>query len=168
FRWVHHSFGTNWRMLEMQAAIGRVQLRRMSQWSATRQHHAALISQAVQQHDVVRDPMPGADIEHAAYKKYLFVRQEELGAGWSRDRIIDAINARGVPCQQGTCSEVYLEKAFETSAFRPASRLPVASELGETSLMFLVHPTLTTAEMEKTCSVISEVLATAGRASAMA
>jgi len=165
FRWVHNSFGTNWRMMEMQAAIGRVQLRRMAHWTAVRQQHAALISQAARQHDVVRDPAPGPDVEHAAYKKYLFVRPEELGAGWSRDRIIDAINARGVPCQQGTCSEVYMEKAFEGSGFRPGSGLPVAGELGETSLMFLVHPTLTPAEMDKTCSVISDVLATAGRES---
>jgi len=163
FRWVHNSFGTNWRMMEVQAAIGRVQLRRMAHWTAVRQQNAALISEAVRQHDVVRDPTPNTDIEHAAYKKYLFVRPEKLAAGWSRDRILDAISARGVPCQQGTCSEVYLEKAFENTAFRPGARLPVASELGETSLMFLVHPTLTHAEMDKTCSVISDVLAAAGR-----
>ena len=163
FRWVHNSFGTNWRMMEVQAAIGRVQLRRMAHWTAVRQQNAALISEAVRQHDVVRDPTPDTDIEHAAYKKYLFVRPEKLAAGWSRDRILDAISARGVPCQQGTCSEVYLEKAFENTACRPGARLPVASELGETSLMFLVHPTLTHAEMDKTCSVISDVLAAAGR-----
>lgn len=159
FRWVHDSFGTNWRMMEMQAAIGRVQLRRMAQWTAARQRHAELISQAASRHAVVRDPQPGADIEHAAYKKYLFVRPEMLRSDWSRDRIIDAITARGVPCQQGTCSEVYLEKAFEGAPFRPAARLPVSRELGETSLMLLVHPTLTPAEIETTCRVLSEVLA---------
>lgn len=159
FRWVHDSFGTNWRMMEMQAAIGRVQLRRMAQWTEARQRHAALISQAASRHAVVRDPQPSAGSEHAAYKKYLFVRPEMLGNGWSRDRIIDAITARGVPCQQGTCSEVYLEKAFEATPFRPAARLPVSRELGETSLMFLVHPTLTPAEIETTCRVLSEVLA---------
>nr|MBF0684010.1 DegT/DnrJ/EryC1/StrS aminotransferase family protein [Pseudomonas sp.] len=153
FRWVHNSFGTNWRMLEMQAAIGRIQLRRMAEWTATRQRYAALISDIARQHDVVRDPLPGPDIQHAAYKKYLFVCPERLGAGWSRDRIIDAVAARGVPCQQGSCSEVYLEKAFEGTAFRPDARLPVAQELGDTSLMFLVHPTLTLAEIDKTCHV---------------
>jgi dTDP-4-amino-4,6-dideoxygalactose transaminase len=63
-----------------------------------------------------------------------------------------------LPCYTGSCSEVYLEKAFDNTSFRPRERLPVAKELGETSLMFLVHPTLTDAEIKKTCQVIHEVL----------
>ena len=68
------------------------------------------------------------------------------------------INALGVPCFQGTCSEVYLEKAFDGTGLRPAQRLPVAQALGEASMMFLVHPTLTPAEVEKTCAVIATVM----------
>jgi dTDP-4-amino-4,6-dideoxygalactose transaminase len=86
------------------------------------------------------------------------VRPERLRAGWSRDRIIEAINAAGVPCYQGSCSEVYLEKAFDGTPWRPKGRLPVAKELGETALMFLVHPTLTDAEIDKTCQVIRQVM----------
>lgn len=95
---------------------------------------------------------------HAAYKCYLFVEPGQLAAGWDRDRILAAIDARGVPCFYGSCSEVYLEKAFDDTRWRPAERLPVARELGETSLMFLVHPTLTDAEIDKTCAVLGEVM----------
>jgi dTDP-4-amino-4,6-dideoxygalactose transaminase len=101
--------------------------------------------------------MGSAGCVHAQYKFYAYVRPENLAPGWSRDRIIEAINAQGVPCNQGSCSEVYLEKAFDNTGWRPATRLPVAQQLGETSLMWLVHPTLTKAEMEKTCQVISSV-----------
>jgi hypothetical protein len=73
------------------------------------------------------------------------------------------ITARGVPCFQGSCSEVYLERAFDGTGWRPEPRLPIAKELGETSLMFLVHPTLTNGEMEKTAAVLSEVLGLAQR-----
>lgn len=66
-----------------------------------------------------------------------------------------------MPCFSGSCSEVYLEKAFDNTGFRPAQRLPVAKELGETSLMFLVHPTLLQAEVDKTCLVLREVMALA-------
>jgi dTDP-4-amino-4,6-dideoxygalactose transaminase len=66
-----------------------------------------------------------------------------------------------VPCYQGSCSEVYLEKAFDDTGFRPAERLPVAKELGETSLMFLVHPTLTGSEIDQACSAIHHVLGAA-------
>lgn len=83
---------------------------------------------------------------------------EQLAEGWSRDRIVDAIVAEGVPCFQGSCSEVYLEKAFDGTDFRPAERLPNAKLLGETSLMFLVHPTLTSNEINRTCKALALIL----------
>jgi dTDP-4-amino-4,6-dideoxygalactose transaminase len=177
FKWLHESFGTNWRMLEMQAVIGRIQLRRMAVWTLQRQANAARLSQAflhfAGQGGAVRLPgfgcasCPGqcdkAGCEHAQYKFYAYVRPENLAIGWSRDRIIEAINAEGVPCYQGICSEVYLEKAFDNTGWRPEPRLLVAKALGETSLMFLVHPTLTVAEISKTCSVIQRVLSQASK-----
>jgi dTDP-4-amino-4,6-dideoxygalactose transaminase len=96
--------------------------------------------------------------EHARYKYYVYVEPARLKSGWNRDRIIQEIVAKGVPCYSGSCSEVYLERAFDNSGFRPRERLPVARELGETSLMFLVHPTLTEAEIDKTCAAIHDVM----------
>lgn len=162
FRWLHESFGTNWRMLEVQAAIGRIQLRRMADWTAQRSRNAAAIWEVCRKHSVVRVPELPEGSEHAHYKCYVYVRPERLAKGWSRDRIVEAIQALGVPCYQGSCSEVYLEKAFDHTGWRPAERLPVARELGETSLMFLVHPTLTQAEIEATRSAIARVLEEAG------
>lgn len=107
--------------------------------------------------------MPPAGVEHAWYKFYAFVRPEALAGGWDRDRIMAEINAAGVPCYSGSCSEVYLEKAFDDTGWRPAERLPVARELGETSLLFLVHPTLTEAEIARTAQVAREVVERATR-----
>jgi dTDP-4-amino-4,6-dideoxygalactose transaminase len=167
FRFVHNSFGTNWRMMEMQAAIGRIQLRHMPAWTKQRQLNAERLSRVCGALDVVRVPTIPAHVEHAYYKFYVFVKPEYLAQGWNRDNIVQAINAKGVPCMQGTCSEVYLEKAFENTGYRPAQRLPVAKELGETSLVFLVHPTLTPADLDTSCEVIAEVLTTAARCAAM-
>ena len=173
FRWLHESFGTNWRMTEMQAAIGRIQLKRMRDWTAKRTANALAIREAMLsfagEGGVVRVPeMRCGDCQadncfcqHAYYKFYAYVRPENLVVGWSRDRIVEEINARGVPCYSGSCSEIYLERAFDDSGFRPAERLPVAKELGETSLMFLVHPTLTDVEIRKTQDIVAEVLGTA-------
>ena len=171
FRWLHESFGTNWRMIEMQAAIGRIQLRRMADWTTRRTANAEAIWAACRPHAAVRVPLFACDrircdadcpersgCAHAHYKCYVYVQTSQLAAGWTRDRIVEAINAQGVPCYQGSCSEVYLEKAFENTGWRPVERLPVARELGENSLMFLVHPTLTDAEAAKTCLVVSDVL----------
>ena len=157
FRWVHESFGTNWRMLEMQAVIGRIQLKRMADWTAARTANALRLKAVCDQYDVVRVPDTPEDVVHAWYKFYAFVRPEQLASGWSRDRIVEEVNARGVPCYHGSCSEVYLEKAFDGTPWRPAEPLPVARALGETSLMLLVHPTLTEAEMDKACVVLGEV-----------
>jgi dTDP-4-amino-4,6-dideoxygalactose transaminase len=175
FRWLHESFGSNWRMLEMQGVIGRIQLRHMPDWTAKRTQNALAIWDACRSLEALRVPKFVCDgcagqcesnantlgCVHAHYKCYVYVRPGVLAEGWSRDRIIDEINALGVPCYQGSCSEVYLEKAFDNTGWRPEAGLPVAKALGETSLMFLVHPTLSAEEIYKTCKVIKKVLATA-------
>jgi dTDP-4-amino-4,6-dideoxygalactose transaminase len=158
FRWLHESFGTNWRMTEMQAAIGRIQLKRMSDWTAKRQRNALEIDKALSGFECIRLVNIPDDCEHAEYKHYAFIKSEKLNGGWTRDRIVEEINALGVPCFQGSCSEVYLEKAFDNTGWRPKQSLPNAKKLGETSVMFLVHPTLTEDEVNKTCLVIEQVL----------
>ncbi|MFC3679574.1 DegT/DnrJ/EryC1/StrS family aminotransferase [Bacterioplanoides pacificum] len=163
FRWLHESFGTNWRMTEIQAVIGRIQLRRMAEWTEKRRHNAEKIWQAASRCYGLRVPAIPEYIGHAAYKCYVFVEAEKLNEGWDRDRIMNAVVERGVPCFSGSCSEVYLEKAFDNTDYRPVQPLPVAKELGETSLMFLVHPTLTAEEIDKTCDVLREVMAQAAK-----
>ncbi|SDJ09468.1 DegT/DnrJ/EryC1/StrS family aminotransferase [Billgrantia gudaonensis] len=163
FRWLHESFGTNWRLTEMQAAIGRIQLARMPEWKAARQANARRIWQAAGECPALRVPAIPEHVEHAAYKCYVFVRPENLKPDWNRDRIMGEIVARGVPCFSGSCSEVYREKAFEGTGWRPERPLPVARELGETSLMFLCHPTLTEVEIDETCRVLGEVMVEAAQ-----
>ncbi len=158
FRWLHESFGTNWRMTELQAVIGRIQLTRMPEWTAQRQANAEKIDEAVADLSVVRRVQVPEYSEHAEYKHYLFVEPQKLAEGWTRDRIVEAIVERGVPAYQGSCSEVYLEKAFDNTPWRPVEDLHNAKQLGETSLMFLVHPTLSSEEVEKSARVIREVL----------
>jgi dTDP-4-amino-4,6-dideoxygalactose transaminase len=159
----------------------------MTEWTACRQANAAVLAAALQpfagENGPVRLPQLGcsgcglgcgpggaqpcamgsAGCVHGQYKFYAYVRPHNLAPGWSRERIIESINAEGVPCYQGSCSEVYLEKAFDHTGWRPAQRLPVARELGETSLMWLVHPTLTEAEMAKTGLAIAKVLTAAAQ-----
>jgi dTDP-4-amino-4,6-dideoxygalactose transaminase len=158
FRWLHESFGTNWRMQETQAVIGRIQLQRMPDWQAKRLAHARRIWNVARQLSGLRVPEVPRYIRHAVYKCYVFVEPDRLAEGWTRDRIIQEINARGVPCYQGSCAEVYLEKAFDGTGWRPPKRLPVARELGETSMMFLVHPTLEHEEIMQTCAALVDVM----------
>jgi len=161
FRWLHDSFGTNWRLTEMQSAIGRLQLRKLQTWKAVRQRNAAVLTDCFSKIPSLRVTVPPPVFDHAFYKYYLFVRPDRLKSGWDRDLVMAAVNAEGVPCFSGSCSEIYMEKAFE--GIRPAARLPVARELGETSLMFLVHPTLQECDIADTCRAVEKVMTVAGK-----
>jgi dTDP-4-amino-4,6-dideoxygalactose transaminase len=162
FNWVHESFGTNWRMTEMQAVIGRAQLAKLPAWRDARRRNAALLTEGLAQTPGLRLTPPAEGIGHAYYKYYAFIRPDALAAGWTRDRIVAAVVAEGVPCAVGSCSEIYLEGAFP-ERLRPKARLPVARELGETSLMFMVHPTLAEAEMRDTARALDKVMRRAVR-----
>ncbi|MCL6472826.1 MAG: DegT/DnrJ/EryC1/StrS aminotransferase family protein [Firmicutes bacterium] len=161
FRWVHESFGTNWRMTEMQSAIGRVVLKKLPGWVDTRRLYASILTERLSKLPAIRVTSPPKDFGHSYYKYYIFIRPEKLKGGWDRNRIMAAVHAEGIPCSTGSCSEIYLEKAFENKGLKPAGRLKVAKELGETSLMFLVHPTLSEKDIEDTCLAVEKVMAEA-------
>jgi dTDP-4-amino-4,6-dideoxygalactose transaminase len=157
FRWLHESPGTNWRMTEVQSAIGRIALKKLPGWVERRRRHAALLTRAFSGIPGLRVSLPPAEVAHSYYKYYVFVRPHEVLAEWNRDRILQAIVAGGVPCSVGSCSEIYRERAFGPEG-SSHERLPVARELGETSLMFLVHPTLSEAAIQHTCRVVERVM----------
>ena len=158
FKWLHESFGTNWRMLEVQAAIGRIQLRKLPKWVEQRRANAAVLTEAFSKLPALRVTRVPNDLYHSYYKYYVFVRNKQLKAGWSRDRIMNEVTSLGMPCFSGSCSEIYLEKAFVDAGFGLEQRLPSAKILGETSLMFLVHPTLSVDDMQAVTDVVNFVM----------
>ncbi|MBK5275234.1 MAG: DegT/DnrJ/EryC1/StrS family aminotransferase [Desulfuromonadales bacterium] len=158
FSWLHESFGTNWRITEMQSAIGRVQLLKLPEWTRKRQYHASILSDVLSLIPALRVTSFPPEIAHAYYKYYTFIRPDFLKVDWNRDRIIDAVIAEGIPCFSGSCSEIYQEKAFINAGLHPTRRLPVARVLGETSLMFLVHPTLSSNDMNDMSRAITKVM----------
>ena len=158
FRWVHDSFGTNWRMLEIQAVIGRIQLTRMYEWTERRRQNAEKIWSVCQNFPFIRIPEIPSYVVHGYYKCYVFVEPIKLPFGWSRDRILSELNDLDIPCYQGSCSEVYLERAFDETVWRPKQSLKIAKILGDTSLMFLIHPTLSLDEIKIVCDGIYSVL----------
>lgn len=167
FRWITESFGTNWRLTEMQSALGRIQLRKLADWTTRRRAHAARLIEGLAGVRGLRVPLPPSEVGHAYYKFYAFVEPQHLAAGWTRDRIMEAANAAGLPCTVGSCSEIYREKAFTDRGWGPAERLPVARELGDTSLCFMLHPTLPAQAMDHTVAVLKDVLAQATVADAL-
>jgi len=142
FRWLVKSAGTNYRMTEMQATIGRVMLSRLDGWVKKRRKLAEILSTGFEKLFALRVTHPNEDYYHSYYKYYVYVQPARLRQGWSRDRILQVLQGKGIPCSIGVCPEVYLEGLFKKLRRRKEERLPVAKQLGETSMMFLVHPTL--------------------------
>ena len=163
FRWLHERFGSNVRLTELQSAIGRIQLQRLPEWISIRTRNAQQLRDALADLSVLRIPRLPENLTHAWYKFYAFINPAALADGWSRDRILSDIAELGYPALSGSCSEIYLEKCFLDAGLAPAKRLPVARKLGETSLMFLVHPTITSEQMSRYAEVVRYVVQKACR-----
>jgi dTDP-4-amino-4,6-dideoxygalactose transaminase len=147
----------------MQSAIGRIQLRKLDGWVDKRRENAAVFAERLSRVIAFRTPVVPAHLHHAYYRFYTYVRLDALKAGWSRDRIVGEITARGVPCSVGSCPEIYREHAFESSSYRPTARAEVAARLGDTSIAFQVHPTLHPEHIHRWCDAVDEVLTEASR-----
>lgn len=163
FRWLHDGWGTNWRMTEMQSAIGREQLKKLPEWTNIRTRNAHILEDRLRPLSALRVPVVPEHIRHAYYKLHIYVRSEALKDGWTRDRILAEIATHGVPGLSGSCSEIYLEKAFTSKNLGPAERLPVAKELGETSMLFTVHPTLPASVMHDVAEIVAQTVLRATR-----
>lgn len=163
YRWLHDSIGTNFRMTEMQAAIGYLQYQKLPDWVAKRRRNAAILDDRLRDVPALRLAEPPANVKHAYYKYHIFVRPERLRENWNRDRIMTTLNERGIPCMTGVCPEIYLEGAFANQRSAPslADRLPTASRLASESLMLQVHPTLEPDHINHIANELCEVMAVA-------
>jgi dTDP-4-amino-4,6-dideoxygalactose transaminase len=158
FRWLVESFGSNWRLPELSAALVRVGLDLLPRWHSTRTGNAERIIAALTDTPGLRVPSPKTGFEHAFYRLYAHVEPSALATGWDRDRITAAITAEGIACQHGSCGEIYREQAFVRAGLGPAARLPVAAELNDTSIAFFVHPTLGIRDIDDTVEAVRRVM----------
>jgi hypothetical protein len=163
FRWLHGTLGTNGRMTEMQAAIGRLALGKLPQRVAQRRSNAAFYDEALAVVAGVETQVPDTDCFHVYYRYHLQVRPESLREGWTRDRIIDEVGALGIPCGSGSCSEVYRERVIREAGFAPVERLQNARRLGEISLMLPVHHRLRETDLERILDGVVSVMRRATR-----
>ena len=163
FRWLHENLGSNLRLTEFQAAIGRSQLNKLSEWNIIRNRNSSIFKQNLKDCELVRIPIPNNSLTHAWYKFYVYLKPELFSLDWNRERVIEAINQKGYPAFTGSCSEIYLEKSFKKLGFAPTKRLVNAKNLGETSIAFLVHPTISEEQMQEYSCQVRDILNMAKR-----
>ena len=155
FRWLHQDFGSNARLTEVQAAIGRIQLSRLPTTIQLRTRNAELLSATCARHPAVRQVQLAPGAQPAWYRFYGFVDPSAWRPGHDRVSLLQAINAAGYPAFEGSCPEIYREQAF---AAYGQPRLPGAASLGEQSLAFLAHANISLAQMQAYCRVVDQAL----------
>jgi len=155
YRFLHERLGSNFRITELQSAIGRIQLKKLSRWSSLRNKNAQILLQKLENLSIINIPLPDSDIEHAWYKFYAYINVEFLSEEWDRNKIINQINELGFPAFHGGCTEIYKEKCFN---YNQKKILPNAEYLGQHSLMFLVDHTISSKDMENYAETIKSIL----------
>lgn len=161
------SLGTNYRMTEMQAAIGRIQLKKLPEWANLRRKYADMLNSGFKDVYGLRTVIPPNYIFHAYYKYYVFIELDKLCSGWDRNRIINAINAEGVLCQLGSTWGIGMETAWKNIKctitgnqhnYQLKKHFPNDHFVGSTILMFQVHPTLDIETISDTIMAVKKVM----------
>jgi len=164
FKWHHENFGSNYRLTEIQSSIGRIQLKKIKNWTKKRNENALEIIKTLKKFPkIIFVPEPSKKYTHAYYRLYAYLKINGLAKNWTRNKIIKELNAEQIPCFSGSCPEIYLEEAFIKNNLSPKKRLPNAKILGETSLCFLVHPTIIKKDMNFLINNLNAVLTKASR-----
>lgn len=158
FKWLHESLGTNWRMTELAGAIGKLALKRLPDWIAARRENAKCLDAGLAQIDGLEVLSAPENCTHSYYKYYVNVAADRLTGDFTRDDIVRCLQAEGIPCGSGMCCEIYNEKAIAQSEFAVTKPMPNAKQLGERSIMFMVHPTLGESDMEDIVAACEKVM----------
>jgi len=152
--WSYKDHGKNW-----DAVYNRDHPPGFREWQARREKIAIAIHSILQKYEhIIRVPLPEEHYQHAYYRCYAYVKNENLPYDWTRDKIVNAITDLGAPAFQGTCSEIYKEKAFDGMNCRPLQSLEDTKKLGESSMMFLTHPNIDDNSLAHICTIIDSVL----------
>ncbi|PJG48144.1 aminotransferase [Sphingobium sp. LB126] len=161
FRYLHDSFGSNWRMTEMQAAIGRAQLVKLPTWLARRRRNAEVLMALLNNDPAVEVPPIPDHIGHAFYRLYVTVTADRLDEAGTAP-IIDRMARMGMPVGSGSCADMTREAAFAAVDVRRDGTLPVAQDMGRRSIAFPVDHLLDENDMHRLANCLEIAMAELG------
>ncbi|UOR15177.1 DegT/DnrJ/EryC1/StrS family aminotransferase [Qipengyuania aquimaris] len=155
FRYVCTQPGTNFRMTEMQAAIGRRQLHNLPGWLDRRRSNAAILEETLRLDPRIRLQRQEQGYEHAWYKfNFTLVDPLHEPVEDLRAQLIAKMLATGVAIGTGTCPDMSSERAFDGMGVKRDGHLEVARDLGRRSLMLQVDHTLLCDDMRATATAL--------------
>lgn len=138
--------GTNMRMSEVFAAIGRVQLKHLDDWLARRRSNAAILSKTIGSHPTLHAPQVRPDSQHAWHQYCLQTENVEAFLQHMATNDIDARRIYPVPCHEHPVYKDHQQASDEFS---------VTTQLSEQLVSIPVHHGLTDVELERIVEAIN-------------
>ncbi|MGI5201609.1 DegT/DnrJ/EryC1/StrS family aminotransferase [Spirillospora sp. CA-108201] len=151
-RYVHEIVGTNARMTDVAAAIGREQLRKLPAFTASRRRNAAHLDAALR--DVVITPHVAAEAQHVYHQYTIRVPVDSP----ARNAVVQDLDNGGV----GT--EVYYPTPLHRlPAYRCAADLPHTDTAAQQVLSLPVHPDITHTDLDRIAAAVTEAIQSQAR-----
>jgi len=167
FKWLHDDLGSNYRMTEIQAVIGREQLKSLDKQIKKRNMIAKLYINELEdyytKYKIFKKPnfryqtylsKENNHNVHAFYRLNLFINKNKI----SQNKLIQQFNKYKINCGVGACPEIYREKIFKKLKLYPKKRLINSKLLGETSIMFPINPNASIKKVKLEINSIKKIL----------
>ena len=159
FKWIHDNEGSNYRLTEIQSAVGRIQLKNINKTNNNRKKFAKRLSYVLSKYKKnIRVPFFDNSIHHAWYRFYVFIEINNKVSKNYRDRLLKFLNANQIQCITGSCAEVYREKVFRKNNLSPKKRHKNAMRISDSSLAFIIHPDFNEKQIRDMCNKIDRAL----------
>ncbi|MEX0682200.1 MAG: DegT/DnrJ/EryC1/StrS family aminotransferase [Dehalococcoidia bacterium] len=150
----HLDLGYNFRMTSMQAATGVVQLRQLGHYLDVRRDNAAYLSERFGELEAIEPPFVADYALHSYYKYICGLRPE---SGIDIAGFVAAVAAEGVPISRRYPTPLPQQPVFRDAGLG-GDLCPVADRLAGELFTLLVHPTVTTSDLDDYVAAIAKVL----------
>jgi len=147
-KYYHTMFGLNYRMSEVEAAIGIEQLKKLDSMIERRRANAKIYNTRLSEIDGIKIPLVKEYVEHS-YHQYSVVLDEKI----DRASLMGRLQEKGI-----STGVHYPRPVHKQPVFNSSEKLPVCEYLTEHIMSLPVHPGLEDEDIEYICSAIKEAL----------
>ena len=152
-KYYHTMLGYNYRMADIQAVMGLVQLKKLDGFSEKRINNAMYLNKHLKVSGL-NTPYKKKGVKHV-YHQYAVMIEEREGFSMSRDEFMQYLQGNGVGCAIHYPLPVHKQPLYQQLSYTDESvQCPVATALSEKILSLPIHPTLT----EKDLMYITETI----------
>jgi len=168
--YIHPRMGYNYRMTEIQAAIGLKAMDRMEGYIQRRRDNAAYLTEHINRIEGILPMVEPPGCKCTYYTYYATLELEQLRV--DRDQFVRALQAENIAARIGTSAELYRQEFFQVRAAHSwdpriydghvsyeGTVCPVAHRIGQRTFAMEVAPPATTQDMADVIVALEKVTA---------